>query len=34
MKLKIKRNIEYNLKMHVKLCIHVANILDLRIKKN
>ena len=30
MKLKIKRNSEYNLKMHVKLCI--ANILDLRIK--
>ena len=31
MKLKIKRNIEYNLKMHVKLCI--TNILDLRVKK-
>ena len=31
MKLKLKRSIEYNLKMHVKLCI--TNILDLRIKK-
>ena len=30
-KLKLKRNIEYNLRMHVKLCI--TNILELRIKK-
>ena len=32
MKLKLKRSIEYNLRMQVKLCI--TNILDLRIKKN
>ena len=31
MKLKLKRSFEYNLKMHVKLCI--TNILDLRIKE-
>ena len=31
MKLKLKRSIENNLKMDVKLCI--TNILDLRIKK-
>ena len=31
MKLKLKRSIEYNLKMHVKLCI--TNIFDLRIIK-
>ena len=30
MKLKIERNIEYDLKMHVKLS--KANILDLRIR--